>query len=174
MKQIVFYLLLGCILSCYVPPLTHKGTLTEKRMPIPISIYDTTELAIKIVYNPKDSTTYGIQLRNVAKTFDIKIQKISFGDIEKTYPDSCHIVRLDKEEDEFCLIQPSTFSRFAMHLSTKTPFNLKGCKVYYTINHIKKMNYSNCVEIIDCLIGFYPGAAPEPEQLCIWAMGSNK
>jgi hypothetical protein len=36
MKQLFFYLSLGCILSCYVPRLTHKGTLTEKRMPIPI------------------------------------------------------------------------------------------------------------------------------------------
>ncbi|MEN9609429.1 MAG: hypothetical protein RLZZ628_243 [Bacteroidota bacterium] len=174
-RLFLIYLYIACgLLFCYRPPLVKNVTLVHQNVVLPtVPVYDTTELQIKVLHNPKYPTTYGIQFFNLDTNHFLKIQKVRFGTLEKIYSDSCQIQpKLPLKTDfEYCFIEPNGTSRFAMEVANETRFKLK-CEVYYTINQHQKMNYIDTVYIISCRIGITPGAVPEPGEDCVWSIGT--
>jgi hypothetical protein len=167
-------------LSCYTPVSVHKETQTAttvSKVERPVNrsdapIYDTTQLQIQVVHNPKHASTYGVKLINLDTIHTLKIQKVKLGFTEKIYSANC---QLQESEFggifEFCVIKPNYDSIFALEILGTMPSKLK-CEVHYMVDHVKKINYTESVEIISCVIGFTPGLAPKHDNTpCIWAIG---
>jgi hypothetical protein len=174
---IIFF---SCILSCHTPVSVHKETQTATTVsaaerPVKSSnapIYDTTQLQIQVVHNPKYATTYGVKLINLDTTHALKIQKVKLGRTEKIYSENCQ--RQDPELEgffEFCVIKPNYDSVFALEVVSTTAPMLK-CEVHYIVNQVKKINYTETVDTISCIIGFPPGIASQYDKgRCFWALG---
>jgi hypothetical protein len=164
------FILTACILWQIM--LTYVGDskpMTERHN---FNYHDTIGLQIQVVHNPKYPTTYGVKLLNTDTIHTVKIQKVKLGRTEKIYPAHCQL----NESPfggifEFCVIKPQYDSIFALELLDSTASKLK-CEVYYTSGQVKKMNSTEVVERIDCLIGFSHGVAPKEESsACIWSIG---
>jgi hypothetical protein len=166
-------LLLSFIYDClcgYSPALVNPAVPKNVELIIQTCIYDTTELQIQVVHNPKYATTYGIKLINKDTIHTLRIQKVKLGSTEKNYLEDCQ--RNESEFGgifEFCVLKPQYDSIFALEVSDST--RLK-CEVYYTNGSVSKRNATEVVEMIACMIGFSYGIASHSiTSPCIWSIG---
>lgn len=177
MKLFLMYIaFFSCLLSCHTPVSVHKETpISMAERPVnssDVPIHDTTQLQIQVVHNPKHASTYGVKLINLDTTHALKIQKVKLGRTEKIYSENCQ--RQDPESEgffEFCVIKPNYDSVFALEVVSTTAPMLK-CEVHYIVNQVKKINYTETVDTISCIIGFPPGIASQYDNgRCFWALG---
>lgn len=192
MKFVYFILLIYFLISCDIP--THAPKIVQQAqkvdtlgLPQTERIYDTSDLEIQVVHNPQVPRVYGVQLwgkgENRDKCCPVKIEKVVFGDLIKVYSDTCEREQREKSGSgsyDHCACIPTEetffYSKLKLETDTQKPIrpNTK-CIIYYTAKKIKKMNYVDTIQTINCFIQNTPGEDDKENRTrCIWAIGTNQ
>jgi hypothetical protein len=164
MKSILFFLIIVSFSRCDMKttgyPIVRDSTMQ----------YDTSDLAITIVHNPKFA--YGVEVRSKNATLPITIRKIMFAAGEVNYSTGCESKPYSKCSSEYCYLP-------TLNSASRLPFYLNGegyskplCKVYYQVGKRTKIAAADSVSLISCKIEAAPGM-PEPNYPCYWLNGCN-